>query len=158
MNPQAPDLLSQLRDIHMAPQPSWWPPAPGWWVLGVLLLLVLVYFARKALVLLRARRRRHALLRQLDHFASSTDADARPQAFLAGLNRICKAVAMQAFPDRVCAPRQGEDWRQFLQQNSAAKWPEAALTAFESGPYQPSPEFDRDQLLGFVRAWISRHG
>jgi hypothetical protein len=158
MNPQAPDLLSQLRDIHTAPQPPWWPPAPGWWVLAVLLLLVLVYFARKALNRLRVRRRRHELLRQLDYFVSITDAETRPQAFLAGLNRICKSVAMQAFPDQVCAPRQGESWRLFLQEHSAAKWPETALTAFESGPYQPAPDFDRDQLLGFVRAWISSHG
>ncbi|MBP6325901.1 MAG: DUF4381 domain-containing protein, partial [Dokdonella sp.] len=21
----------QLRDIHLPPDPSWWPPAPGWW-------------------------------------------------------------------------------------------------------------------------------
>jgi hypothetical protein len=158
MNPQAPDLLSQLRDIHTAPAPPWWPPAPGWWVVAILLLLVLIYFSRKALQRWRLHRRRHEMLRQLDHFVSNTDAEAQPQAFLAGLNRICKAVAMQAFPDQVCAPRKGEDWRLFLQEHSAEKWPGTILAAFENGPYQPSPDFDQEKLLGFVRAWISSHG
>jgi hypothetical protein len=158
MNPEGADLLSQLRDIHAAPPPPWWPPAPGWWVLAVLLLLLLIYLSRKALARLRVRRRRHALLHQLEQFVRNTDADSQPQAFLSGLNRICKVVALRAFPDQSCAPRQGEAWRQFLQQNSTSQWQGDVLDPFESGPYQPAPEFDREQLLGFVRAWILNHG
>lgn len=30
-----------LRDVQLAPAPSWWPPAPGWWLLAMLLLSLL---------------------------------------------------------------------------------------------------------------------
>jgi hypothetical protein len=158
MNPQAADMLSQLRDIHAAPMPSWWPPAPGWWVLAVLLLLLLVFLGRRAVNRLRVQRRRRQLLHQLDRFIATTDAESEPQAFLSGLNRYCKSVALRAFPGETCAPLQGAAWAHFLQKHSKQQWPEALLSTFESGPYQPVPEFDRDQLAGFVRRWVSSHG
>ncbi|HMM26605.1 MAG TPA: DUF4381 domain-containing protein, partial [Pseudoxanthomonas mexicana] len=37
----APDTLV-LRDVHVPPAPSLWPPAPGWWLLaGVVVLMLL---------------------------------------------------------------------------------------------------------------------
>ena len=34
------DPLSALRDIHLPPEPGFWPPAPGWWILALILVLV----------------------------------------------------------------------------------------------------------------------
>ena len=41
MNPEDAQLLAELKDIHGAADPGWWPPAPGWWLLALLLLLML---------------------------------------------------------------------------------------------------------------------
>ena len=30
--------LVNLKDIHLPPPVSFWPPAPGWWILAVLLI------------------------------------------------------------------------------------------------------------------------
>ncbi|MDP7406676.1 MAG: DUF4381 domain-containing protein, partial [SAR324 cluster bacterium] len=27
------DPLAALRDVHLPPAVSWWPPAPGWWII-----------------------------------------------------------------------------------------------------------------------------
>jgi len=45
--------LDQLQDIQLPTAVSWWPPAPGWWLLGLLVLAL----AATALVLLRRRQR-----------------------------------------------------------------------------------------------------
>jgi hypothetical protein len=50
-----PDLLQQLRDIHMPLEPQWWPPAPGWWLLAAALVFGCVLAARFALQYRRQR-------------------------------------------------------------------------------------------------------
>jgi hypothetical protein len=42
-----PDLLQQLRDLHLPTDPSWWPPAPGWWLLAALMIAAVVVAIRK---------------------------------------------------------------------------------------------------------------
>jgi hypothetical protein len=37
------DALSELADIRMPGEVSYWPLAPGWWILAALLLALAVY-------------------------------------------------------------------------------------------------------------------
>ena len=66
MNTAAAPML-ELRDIHAAPAPGWWPPAPGWWVLAILLAVLLVL----GMLWLRRRYQRRRFRRQgiLEHGA-----------------------------------------------------------------------------------------
>lgn len=41
------DPLQQLRDVHLPPDPSWWPPAFGWWLFALLLLLAVIWACRQ---------------------------------------------------------------------------------------------------------------
>jgi hypothetical protein len=156
------ELLAQLRDIHGAPPPSWWPPAPGWWVLSVLLLLSLTWLGHRVLRAMVDRRRRRKQLTELARFVEATDAMTEPQKFVAGLNRMCKAVALRRFPDQRCAPMQGEQWRAFLEQKAPPGADPAVLALLEDGPYRPhaqhDPDFDARALTRFVQGFISSHG
>lgn len=62
-----PDLLQQLRDLHLPTDPSWWPPAPGWWLLAALLVAGVVVAIRK---LQQAQRRRRPFRQARDLYAA----------------------------------------------------------------------------------------
>ena len=158
MQPEASPLLEQLKDIHGAGQPGWWPPAPGWWVVALVLLLLLAVLARIVMRRLAQHRRRKAWLTALDSLDRKHDPVAQPHDFLAALNRLFRAVAVRAFPGTAAVRYQGEEWVQFI----ASQLPEAAekecLSALASGPYESAPRFDAERLVEQARSWVRRHG
>lgn len=161
MNPEAANLLSQLRDIHGAPEAPWWPPAPGWWLLFFLLVACLAWGLGRLLRLLKQRRRRQRLLAHLQGLREDMDPATRPQDYLAALNQLLKLVALQAFPDQHCASMQGKEWRDFLRGKLPAADASAidvsTIDALAAGPYQPAPVFDADGMERLAREWIRRH-
>jgi len=157
MNADGSALLAQLQDIHSAGQPLWWPPAPGWWVLAIILLLVLAFVLRKLAGWLAVRRSRKAWLRALEDLNRKYDPVQHPHEYLAGLNRLFRAVAVKAFPDTACARLQGEEWVAFI----AALMPEDAadrLAALASGPYEPLPSFEAAALNASASTWVNLYG
>jgi len=153
-----PDLLSQLRDIHAAPEVPWWPPAPGWWVLAVLLLVVLGWLLRRLYARYRVQQRRRQMLTWVDHLNTNVDPVNQPQAYLSTLNRIFKLVALRAFPERQCAAMAGQDWADFLTENMKSTASSESLNVLASGPYDPAPRFDPEVMSQLTRTWIREHG
>jgi hypothetical protein len=157
MNPEGSPLLAQLQDIHSAGPPGWWPPAPGWWVLALLVFLLLMFLVKKGLRWREAGRRRAAWLDALDVLNREHDPSQQPQEYLAGLNRLFRAVALKAFPDTACGRMQGQDWVGFI----AAQLPdqdEDSLQALASGPYEPLPRFDAANLNRSAMTWVKLYG
>jgi len=158
MNPQGGDLLSQLRDIHAAPDVPWWPPAPGWWLLAIVIAICLYFVLRYAVRRFRSHQRRIALIQYVDHVETSVDPLTAPQEFLSSLNRIFKLVALRAFPDSHCAYMQGEEWVDFVQARLKAAGTADELGALASGPYQRAAVFDAQELASTARKWIRQYG
>ena len=166
-----PDLLSQLRDIHAAPEVSWWPPAPGWWLLALIVLLVLGWLMQRAVRYYRNQQRRKQMLAWVDHLNGSIDPQKEPQAYLSTLNRIFKLVALRAFPEQHCAALAGQVRAariaaghgarvgiRFLVEKMGDMDSGTALDALASGPYDPAPSFDPDVMNELTRSWIRQHG
>jgi len=158
MNPDSTQLLDQLKDIHGAAGPGWWPPAPGWWLLAMLLALALFYAARVLGRKLAAGKRRRELLAALDTLNRDFDPQQQAHEYLSGLNRLFRVVAMKAFPGTACASLQGDEWVSFLVSLLPEKADTSSLTALEHGPYEPVPEFDAGSLDQHVRAWVRLYG
>lgn len=158
MNEADAELLSQLRDIHGAADPGWWPPAPGWWVLGAVALAVVAFLLRLAyrrwLVILRRRR----LLDALAAIDRDVDAGKQPHEYLARLNRFFRIVALRAFPATTCARLQGEDWVAFISGQLPRHDAGDSLAALAAGPYQPAPAFDAKGLQAMARLWVQKYG
>ncbi len=158
MNEGNAELLSQLRDIHAASEPGWWPPAPGWWLL-VLIVLVLVFLAlRYVYNKWLAIRRRRRLLSELNDITDGLDPEENPHEYLARLNRFFRAIALRAFPGTACARLQGSEWVSFIQSLLPDGLSSEGLSALASGPYQPTPEFDPGSLEKLARTWVSKYG
>jgi len=158
MEPDRSQLLAQLADIHEAAQPPWWPPATGWWLLGLALLLLLSVTVRALLRRAAIRRRRRAWLLELSRLAEAQERHADPGAYLAGLNRLFRAVALRAFPGSGCARLEGESWVAFLKGLLPEDADTENLAALARGPYQPAPEFEAESLERLVKSWVKLYG
>lgn len=151
-------LLAQLRDIHAAAAPGWWPPAPGWWVMALCFLLALFFIGRMVVQRALVVRRRRRWLRALQAIEAEYDPEARPRDFLASLNRLFRAVAVRAFPASGCARLHGEEWVDFVRARLTESAGAEALAVLARGPYEPLPEFDAASLREQARAWVRRYG
>jgi hypothetical protein len=135
-----PADLSNLRDIVVPPDVSFWPPAPGWWVVGAAIV------AAAALVIVAAVRHwqgnayRREALRAL---ATAGDAD---------VSAILKRAALAAFPREQVASLHGAAWLAFLDRTGGTAFANTALLALTYGG-----RGDRDAVVAQARRWIVRH-
>jgi hypothetical protein len=125
-----PDLLQQLRDIHVPAEPTWWPPAPGWWIIAALLLGAAVW---GALQLLRAyrnaapTRRARVLLREL--YDAYDAGRVSPDEYAHGCNALLKRLFVHGLGVDAARPVSDAQWLAMLDRC-------AGETAFSCGPGQ----------------------
>lgn len=142
--------LSQLRDIHLPADISWWPVAPGWW----LLLLTLVVFTLLLLWLYRHHKKnawRRAALQELSQIQQQTVT----QQKLSALSALLRRVSLTCFSQQHVAALNGTDWIAFLNQHGKANFtPYQDLLL--SGPYQQAPQGDINGLIKQCKNWIKQ--
>jgi hypothetical protein len=158
LNEVSPQLLEQLRDIHSAVEPGWWPPAPAWWFLGVLVLVLLIGLVRLAAKRWAVRKRRARLLAALNAIQAQYDPAAPASDYLAQLNRLFRVVAIRAFPGTTSSRLQGAAWVDFMRSLLPDGANTDSLAALETGPYQPEAEFDAAGLYAMAKEWVKRYG
>ena len=158
MNTDSSALLAQLQDIHSAGQPPWWPPAVGWWVLALILLLLIGLALRSLLMWWSRRRRRKAWLDTLEELNRTHDPVRHPHDYLAGLNRLFRAVAVRAFPGSACGRLQGEEWVAFIVSRMPEQVDRSGLGALASGPYRALPRFEPASLNESACTWVKLYG
>jgi hypothetical protein len=98
------------------------------------------------------------MLGWVDHLNANIDPKRHPQEYLSTLNRIFKLVALRAFPGEQCALLNGQEWADFLAEKMSKSGSVESLGVLASGPYDPAPSFDPDQMSELTRYWIRQHG
>ena len=154
MNPQ---VLSELRDIHLPPPAGWWPPAPGWWILAGSVLLLGWLFWR-----FRLRRRRRGkvakeALTRLEEIRREFEVHRDPVRLATRLSRLLRQVAVHCFPAGEVAGLTGSEWLTFLDRTlEAVEGPfgQGAGRALVEVPYRGGGEVDAEALLALARRWI----
>jgi Domain of unknown function (DUF4381) len=142
----------QLRDIHLPPDPTWWPPAPGWWMLAALVLALLLASAwlwRRQQLRIRQRAQ---VLAELDRLMFQHRHDGDQAALASGLHQLLRRVARRH--DALATQQRGDAWRQTL-----ARVPVDALTldrllALDQAIYRPQLSFDHAAAAAAVRQWL----
>jgi hypothetical protein len=158
MNSDPSQILAQLRDIHEAGSPLWWPPAIGWWVLALVLVFLVVVASRYLLLKLAVRKRRREWLQALDVIGQELDPQRDAHQYLASMNKFFRAVALKAFPGTGCAGLQGDEWVIFINSLLPENTDGSSLSALARGPYEPMPRFDAQSLEEHARRWVGLYG
>ncbi|MBN9085288.1 MAG: DUF4381 domain-containing protein [Reyranella sp.] len=135
-----PTDLSNLRDIVVPPDVSFWPPAPGWWAVGA----VCAVAAGVAVAAAARHRRRNAYRREALRALTTAEG--------ADISTILKRAALAAFPREQVASLSGAAWLAFLDRTGGTAFANTALLEMTYGG-----RGDRDAAVAQARRWIERH-
>jgi hypothetical protein len=157
MNPTAAATLD-LRDIHAAPLPAFWPPAPGWWVLTAVLLATLVVLAVWGYRRYRAYRQKVQIMAELEQLTSRYKKE-NNAVFATEISTLLRRVALRRYARTRVAPLTGAAWLRFLDDTGGeGEFEKGVGRILEVGPYQPdTAEVPAEELLALARQWVSKN-
>ena len=156
MNPAATATLD-LRDIHAAAAPTFWPPAPGWWVLALLLVVMLI------LITLWSFRRYHVYRLKchiMDEIELLSDCYIdNTEELTSRLSMLLRRIALRRYSRERVASLTGSDWLRFLDETGGnGDFERGVGQILEIGPYQPhSGELPAEALLALARRWAKQN-
>ena len=148
--------LVNLKDIHLPPPVSFWPPAPGWWILAVLLISSLfiggVLFYRQH----KKRKPKTEALRILRDlqilYLNSQD----EVASLRSLSNLLRRTALTFYDNDEVASLQGSSWLEFLDKTGKTKeFSQGAGKVLGNEVFQQKVNPDMNALFPLVKKWIS---
>ena len=124
--------LSELRDVHLPTEPSWWPPAEGWWYLLGIIIGGLVVFG--LCYLYWWTRPKQYALRELDAIRFRQ----KNSVLMARrISVLLKRIALLIYPRSNVATLTDEKWIDFLISKIGQVFSEAELNLLASAPYMP---------------------
>ena len=156
-------LLDQLKDIHLPPAITWWPPAPGWWLLAALIVGLLWWVLRFALRRHRERLFSRQAKRQVNalwsHYQKNRDATVLVKSLLILARQTAKSNPLH----EQLATVPTSDLLAIVDEGSVSKLSNAVeLTQLHDLLYQPAPEelsrAQARQVFLCLRQWIRQTG
>ena len=149
--PQGPEL----RDIHLPPDPSWFPPAPGWWILAALLIALLVWLFRIARKRMRKQRWLDELQAEVARIASDHATHNDPRQTSAAVSQLLRRAALRL--DSRAAAYQGDEWLAWLDaRGNTSDFMSGPGNALVDAPWKRAPDVDVDGLLKATSNWLAR--
>jgi len=141
-----------LRDIHAAAVPEFWPLAPGWWLLTMLVLVLLIVSSWWLIKIWRQRRHEARILCELDTLTENSPADAATQ-----ISTLLRRVALMRFKRIDVASLSGNDWLGFLDDTGGnGEFINGAGRELATVPYSVPGNYEsnNEALLSLARQWI----
>ena len=153
--PTASSPLQGLRDVHLPPPISLWPPAPGWWItLGLVMMGVML-----CLWILRNRRRKQSCrlaMNELSAIKQYYETHRDDQWLIQRLSVMVRRYALARFPRTEVAGLAGMAWLQFLDRSGRTnQFTDGIGHLLSSGPYQQQA-VSAAELVPLVEQWIKQ--
>ena len=150
------NALVNLKDIHLPPPVSFWPPAPGWWILALLLISSLfiggVWFYRKH----KKRKPKTEALRILKDLQILYQNSQDEVASLRNLSILLRRMALTFYDNYEVASLQGSSWLEFLDKRGNTKdFSQGAGKVLGNELFQQKINPDMNALFPLVKKWIS---
>jgi len=152
-----PDALNNLRDIHLPPPISVWPPGLGYFILlGILFFLVLLLIKRRQYLRYTAPKRE--ALAELARLEASYLQQPDPSQTAAAITLLLKRVALVYHPRLDVAHIHGEAWLQFLKKTSRHLDSNIDATGqiLRETPFNPKADHPLEPLFLMARRWIKQ--
>ena len=152
-----PDMsaLKDLRDIHLPPDVSAFPPAPIFYALAALLIIAILLYLRY-----QKHQRLIAPKKEALETLSALEADYanKPNAkkTAAAITTLLKQVALVYHPRTDVASLHGEAWLLFLQNTSKAIDFKNLEKSLLDTPFNPKSKENLGPLFIAARAWIKQ--
>ncbi|MDF1683705.1 MAG: DUF4381 domain-containing protein [Legionellaceae bacterium] len=151
------NVLSQLRDIHMPPPVSAWPPGPAYYgVLGLFIMLFLLWLIRQRHLQYTAPKRE--ALAELTRLKTSYLKKPEPKQTAAAITLLLKRVALVYHPRLEVASLHGNAWPEFLKKTSRRL--DADIDATDQilceAPFNPQADYHLEPLFLVARRWIKQ--
>ena len=148
--------LVNLKDIHLPPPVSFWPPAPGWWILAVLLISSLfiggVLFYRQH----KKRKPKTEALRILKDLQILNQNSKDEVVSLRNLSNLLRRTALTFYDNDEVASLQGSSWLEFLDKTGKTKeFSQGAGKVLGNEVFQQKVNPDMNALFPLVKKWIS---
>jgi Tfp pilus assembly protein PilE len=166
-----PQNTLPLKDIHLPPAISAWPPAPGWWISVIALVCVL---AAISYAVVRYRRRtayRRAALLAAKQCGERFQQHNNKTQLAVDSSELLRRVAIAAYGKRA-AGVSGKHWLHFLdarmvstrqaaKKNRSNKSSAPMFSNLEpallEAPYRPGVDYDTQALQRALMHWIKHH-
>lgn len=167
------DNLASLRDIHMPPPASNWPPAPGWIFLFIVFCTVAIC---ASIIIIRNYKvwqtRKHAL-NLLKKYQKQYPKIISSQRACSLVNELLKKIAFAYYPRSAIASLTGQEWIDFLNKTMAhpslkkrlihkISQPKHSMPSFNQVtkelleyPYQSPQQVSLDALFKISHIWIT---
>lgn len=156
---QAADPLAQLQDIHVPAEIGLWPPAWGWWLSAIFLassIAIIVFFIKRK----KSRNAYRALaINELNTIQEKFTAEQNSE-YLQALSILLRRTALSGFGLSFNASLKGSEWLEWLDHQCTAtnqQFSQGIGRVLLTGPYQKSPDFERNELHNLSLLWIKEH-
>jgi uncharacterized protein DUF4381 len=152
------DPLQQLRDVHLPPDPSWWPPAFGWWLVALILLSTMVWACWQLLKAYKNRAPSRAAQSQLmDLYHRHQAGEISAVEYLHTGNELLKRLMVRAYQQTRYASLSGDAWLQVLDEVSGtSKFTSGAASVLGNSRFSAAPEVDVEELHRALQQVLSK--